>query len=121
MKTILIVDDQLLYIKTLEIALKNQFKVLLAQSYDESISLLSQQEIDIILADIRLDNDNPENADGLRIIEWVAINKPRIAAFAMSAYTEFSYDQEARRLGARHFFRKPIDMLTLIDILQEKG
>jgi len=39
----------------------------------------------------------------------------------MSAFKEFSYAEQALNLGARHFFKKPIDILSLIAILQEKG
>jgi len=39
----------------------------------------------------------------------------------MSAFREFSYAEEALNLGAKHFFKKPIDILSLVAILEEKA
>ena len=49
------------------------------------------------------------------------MNKPEISAFVMSAYREFSYAEQALNLGAKHFFRKPIDVISLIAILEDKA
>ena len=80
-----------------------------------------KNEIDLALIDIRLDEDDDNNIDGLKILEWVKMNKPEIACFVMSAYREFSYAEQALNLGARHFFKKPIDVVSLLAILEEKG
>ena len=121
MKKLLIVDDQILYLKSLEIVLKKEYEVYLAQDYDEAISLLSKPDIDIALIDIRLDEDDESNIDGLRILEWIKMNKHDIIPFVMSAYQEFSYAEQALNLGAKHFFRKPIDVESLKAILGEKS
>ncbi len=56
-----------------------------------------------------------------KILEWIKMNKPEISAFVMSAYREFSYAEQALNLGAKHFFRKPIDVISLIAILEDKA
>jgi len=121
MKKLLIVDDQLLYLKSLELVLRKEYEVYLAQSYDEAINLLTNQDINLALIDVRLDEDNEENIDGLRILEWIKMNKPNIIPFVMSAYQEFNYAEQALNLGAKHFFRKPIDVESLKAILGEKS
>lgn len=120
MKSLLIVDDQELYLKSLEIALKKKFSVIIARNYDDAIHQL-HQNVDIALIDIRLDENDDKNIDGLKILEWIKMNKPEISVFVMSAYREFSYAEQALNIGAKHFFKKPIDILSLIAILQEKG
>ena len=120
MKTILIIDDQIMYLKSLEFALKRNYNILTAVNFKETIDIL-KQEIDIALIDIRLDENDEKNIDGLKILEWIKINKPEIAAFVMSAYREFTYAEQALNLGAKHFFRKPIDVVNLIAILEEKA
>ncbi len=120
MKKILIIDDQILYLKSLELALRKKFDVYTAQSYQDALEKL-KNEIDLALIDIRLDEDDDNNIDGLKILEWVKMNKPEIACFVMSAYREFSYAEQALNLGARHFFKKPIDVVSLLAILEEKG
>ena len=120
MKKILVVDDQVLYLKSLELALRKKFEVINAQSYEEAIGSI-EKSIDIVLVDIRLSEEDSTNIDGLRILEWIKMNKPEISAFVMSAYKEFSYAEQALNLGAKHFFRKPIDVSSLIAILEDKS
>lgn len=121
MKKILIVDDQLMYLKSLELALKKQYEVVLAINLEKAIDILQVENCDIVLIDIRLDEEDDKNVDGLKILEWLKMNKPKVAPFVMSAYQEFSYAEQALNLGARHFFKKPIDVLSLIAILKEKS
>lgn len=120
MKTLLIIDDQLMYLKSLEFALKKNFNVVTAANYEQALERL-KNEINIALIDIRLDENDEKNSDGLKILEWIKMNKPEISAFVMSAYREFSYAEQALNLGAKHFFRKPIDVISLIAILEEKA
>lgn len=121
MKTILIVDDELMYLKSLELALKKHYGVQLAVSFDKALEFLQEEDCDMALIDIRLDEDDDRNMDGLRILEWLQMNKPEVAPFVMSAYQEFSYAEQALNLGARHFFKKPIDVLSLMAILKAKS
>ncbi len=121
MKNLLIIDDQLLYLKSLEMALKKKYKVFSASTYDQSIKKMMDQNIDIALIDIRLDENDNQNVDGLKILEWIQKNKPQIPVFMMSAYREFSYAEQALNLGAKHFFRKPIDVENLLAVLEEKS
>lgn len=119
-KKILIVDDQKMYLKSLEIVLKKIYDTYLADSYETAIKQMSNK-IDIALIDIRLDENDDSNIDGLKILEWIKMNKPEISAFVMSAYREFSYAEKALNLGAKHFFKKPIDITSLKAIIKEKA
>lgn len=122
-KKILIIDDQTFYLNSLEVALKKIFSVDTATNYSDAIKKLEEtsgDEFDAALIDIRLDQNDDENIDGLKILEWIKMNKPQISAFVMSAYKEFSYAEQALNLGAKHFFKKPIDILSLIAIIEEK-
>ncbi len=120
MKKLLIVDDQILYLKSLEIALRKKFDILTAQSYKDALEIL-KDDVDLALIDVRLDEKDESNIDGLKIIEWIKMNKPEISVFVMSAYKEFNYAEQALNLGAKHFFRKPIDIISLTAILEDKG
>jgi len=118
-KKILIIDDQIMYLKSLELVLKKHYQVDLAQSFDEAIEKLNY-EFDLALIDIRLDEEDDRNIDGLKILEWIKMNKPEISCFVISMYKEFQYAEQALNLGAKHFFKKPIDVASLIAILEEK-
>ncbi len=119
-KKILIIDDQIFYLKSLEVALKKIFFVDIATNYSDAVKKLND-EVDAALIDIRLDENDDKNIDGLKILEWIRMNKPQISVFVMSAYREFSYAEQALNLGAKHFFKKPIDVISLIAILEEKA
>ena len=120
MKTLLIVDDQPMYLNSLAVSLKKKFNILVAQNYQAALEQF-QNQVELVLIDIRLDENDEKNSDGLKILEWIKMNKPETSSFVMSAYKEFSYAEQALNLGAKHFFKKPIDILGLIAILQEKG
>ncbi len=120
MKNLLIVDDQIMYLKSLETVLKKNYTVYSAKSYEKAIDELAE-DINIALIDIRLDENDDSNIDGLKILEWIKMNKPEISAFMMSSYKEFEYAEQALNLGAKHFFRKPIDVISLIAILEDKS
>ncbi len=120
MKKLLIVDDQEMYLMSLAVVLKKTYEIFLSGNYADSIDHL-KKGIDITLIDIRLDENDVTNTDGLKILEWIGMNQPATASFIMSAYSEFSYAEQALNLGAKHFFRKPIDILSLKAILEEKS
>jgi DNA-binding NtrC family response regulator len=120
MKKLLIIDDQVLYLQSLELALRKKFEVKTSKNYTEAMDAL-KGSFDIALIDIRLDETDDKNIDGLKILEWIKMNKPEISTFVMSAFREFSYAEQALNLGAKHFFKKPIDIMSLVAILQEKG
>lgn len=123
MKTLLIVDDEENYRFSLEFALKKQYQTYLAKDMLEALSILEKGDpkIDIALIDIRLDPDDDTNIDGIRILEWIMLNKKEIDVFMMSSYKVFDYGVKALNLGARHFFEKPIDIISLKTILKEKS
>jgi ActR/RegA family two-component response regulator len=120
-EVLLIVDDELFYARSLAVALKKEFqRRIIAPSYEEALEKLETTPIDVALLDVRLDEFDENNKDGLKILEWIRENKPEIRAFVMTSYTEMGYRDEALELGARYFFEKPIDVLEMRRILSGK-
>ena len=120
MKKLLIIDDQQQYLDSLTVYLKKKFEVTTSTNYNEALAKL-KSGTDIALIDIRLDESDEKNIDGLKILEWIKMNEPEVSAFVMSAFREFSYAEQALNLGAKHFFKKPIDILSLVGIIEEKA
>lgn len=118
---LLIVDDQSLYLRSLKHVLSAEFDVVTARSMPETMDLLAAETFSVALIDIRLDEKDDTNTDGLSILEWITNNRPETSCFVMSMYKEFHYAEQALNLGARHFFRKPIDVAELMRVIQEKG
>ena len=120
MKKILVVDDQEVYLSSLSFALQKYFEVVLASSKAEAMERL-KSEVDIALVDVRLIENQEGNIDGIRLLEWIMLNKPTVSVFMMSAYREFFYEEESLKLGAKYFFHKPIDIVSLVRLLMEKS
>ena len=76
--------------------------------------MLTTYEVDIVLTDIEM----PEGS-GLELIRWVKENKPEIACIFYTCHAEFSYAQEALRLGAVDYLLKPIPYDELEEILRK--
>ncbi len=118
--TLLIVDDEKAYARSLAFALKRDFETITASSLDEALNRLKEGNIRAALLDVRLDENDASNKDGLRILEWINQNCPVVQAFVMTSYKDEGYREEALQLGAQYFFEKPIDILQMRAILKEK-
>jgi two-component system response regulator YesN len=88
----------------------------------ESLELLRERHVDILLTDIRM----PE-MDGLALIEQVTCYYPHIKIIIMSGYDEFAYAKKAFSIGASEYLLKPsrtqeiLDtVLKLITIIEEE-
>jgi len=114
---ILIVDDIEEYLKSLKAILENKFSVITATSLEDARNKVSN-DIEIILLDIRLDENDDANKDGLLLLEWIKNKYPEIPVVMMSGYKEFDLAVDSLNLGASYFLRKPINSSELNVILK---
>ncbi len=123
MKNLLVVDDEENYRFSIQFALKKHYQIFLARNMEEALEILKRNDvkIDMALIDIRLAAEDDENIDGIKILEWIQMNQENIDVFMMSSYKVFDYGIKALNLGARHFFEKPLDIISLKTILNEKS
>jgi len=115
----LIVDDIPEYVDTMEAYLEDRFDVLTAQSLEEAKSLLKENQIDLAIIDIRLNEEDPDNKEGLDLLKWLRERMPEAGVIVMSAYKEFDYAVEALNAGADYFMRKPIDPDELNSVIDK--
>ena len=121
MRTLLILDDAAEYVNSLRNALKSDFNIVCAFTLEEA-KKKTDEAIDIILADIRLDEANPDNQDGILLLEWVKKNFPDKPVILMSAYVE-NGGKSLIAKGASDFMAKPVFLAELrekLKILSEK-
>ena len=116
--TLLIIDDIEDYLRSLQIALKREFDVITARSLHVAQEQMASHKVDIILSDIRLDESDLTNRDGLLFLEWAKANYPEIPVIGMSAYREFDLAVDALNLGADKFLKKPINLIELKMLLK---
>jgi len=114
---ILVVDDVEEYLHSLRNALGREFDVLTATSMDEAKKIMDE-EVELLLLDIRLNEEDPQNKDGILLLEWCKENYPSKPVVMMSAYREFDIAVDALNLGASYFLRKPINISELKALLR---
>lgn len=115
---ILIVDDLIDYLQSLTNALESDFDIVSAASFSEAKKKLNK-DIDLILSDIRLDESDPDNIDGIRLLEWSKKNFLGIPVVLMTVYRDFEIAVNALNLGAAKFLKKPINISELKETLKE--
>ena len=119
MKKALVVDDIPEYVDTIEAYIEDSFDVLKAGSLDAAKKILTDNRIDLAIIDIRLDEDDPENREGLELLTWLKERVPDVKVIVMSAYREFDFAVEALNAGADYFMRKPLDPDELSSTIQK--
>ena len=73
-----------------------------AYSVKEAKSIFLREAIDVLLCDIEMP---PEN--GFQLLRWAQERKPDVACIFLSAHAEFSYAQEAVKLGSYDYILQP--------------
>ena len=115
---ILIVDDLIDYLQSLTNALESDFDIVPAASLSEAKEKLNE-DIDLILSDIRLNESDPDNKDGIVLLEWSKKNFPEIPVVLMTVYRNFDIAVNALNLGAAKFLKKPLNISELKETLKE--
>lgn len=96
----------------------NADKIYKCHSKDTAIRMLKTYDIDIIITDIEMPNGN-----GIELIRWLHDNKPYVKSIFYTGHAEFSYAQEALRLGVEDYLLKPIpynELETIIEKIEKK-
>jgi DNA-binding NtrC family response regulator len=115
---LLVLDDQVQYGRSLDRALRRDYELILATSQEEARKSLSS-DISGVLTDVRLDESNPNDRQGLEFVLWVRAQRPDLPIISMSALDEESLESDAMKAGATRFLRKPIVISQLRALLQE--
>ncbi|OKP77568.1 DNA-binding response regulator [Paenibacillus helianthi] len=87
-------------------------QVFMAAKAEDAVKIMEEQRIHIVLTDILM--------PGMSGLEFMKISKrryPYVKWVVISAHSEFSYAQEAVRLGARDYLLKPIGKSKLLEII----
>jgi DNA-binding response OmpR family regulator len=109
---IVVVDDIPEYLHSLSRALEVAGSVTTASTFDEAKSKIDS-ETSVALIDIRLSESDPENRDGILLLQWIREKFPQVKVVLMSAYRDFDATVDALNLGAVGFLRKPVNIREL--------
>jgi two-component system response regulator YesN len=125
MYNLLIVDDEVYAVEALlkgidwsELGYSGIYS---AYDADEAMEIIRTVNIDIMLCDIEMPGSN-----GLELVDWVKEHYPLIVTVLLTGHADFSYAQQAVRLGSFEYLLKPVNydqlqkvMLKVLDRLEE--
>jgi two-component system, NtrC family, response regulator AtoC len=116
--TILIVDDEASVRKAITIILRKKFNTLTASTGEEAIAKIKNENIDMLLLDLRLPDMN-----GLDILNAAKKINENIMVVIITAIKDTKTAVEAMKLGAYDYITKPFnvpELRSLVDKALEK-
>ncbi len=112
MKQILVVED----VKVIQTSLKqiisqlDNTNVVLASNGSEAISIISHEEIDLLITDVQMPEMN-----GIELIKQIRSNKLDIPIIIISGFDEFGYAKAALELGVSSYILKPLNQKEILE------
>ena len=102
-KSILVVDDESSVTGSLDLILSDAgFEVLVAHSFAESITILKDTDVDLVITDLRLSDDS-----GIDLITHIKSKNLKTEVILMTAYGSVDIAIEAIKQGAYYYLEKP--------------
>ena len=117
MKKLLIVDDNKEIRKQLKWGLAKDYRILLAESVAEAMSLFEQHEPDVVTLDLGLPPDIDGATEGLRCLQQILYQRPATKVIVLSGNEDHANALAAVDMGAYDFYHKPINLDELKIIL----
>jgi signal transduction histidine kinase len=110
---VLVIDDELGPRESLRMLLKNEFEVITAESVSKGLEFLKEKQPDAIIMDIRM--PDMTGIEGLREIRHI---DPNVSVIMLTGFGALETAQEAIRLGANDYVKKPFDTREMVDTVR---
>jgi signal transduction histidine kinase len=110
---ILVIDDDVGPRESLRILLKNEYEIVLADHVDQGMQLLREVKPDVVIMDIRMPGKS--GIDGLRELRQI---DPLVSVIMLTGYGALETAQEAIRLGANDYLKKPFDIAEIQEAIK---
>lgn len=112
-RRILVVEDDPTVRRSLVEALSEEgFQVAAATTGEEALPLLSREDPDLVLSDVRM-----PGMSGLELLRLVRQRAPSVDVVLTTAYDDMPTVAEAMKEGAFDFLVKPLEITRLMDVL----
>jgi signal transduction histidine kinase len=111
---VLVIDDELGPRESLRILLKMDYEVLVADSVLKGLALLQEHRPDVVIMDIRM--PGMTGIEGLREIRKLDAD---IAVIMLTGFGALETAQEALRLGASDYLKKPFDTKEIMEVVRQ--
>ncbi|HYQ96373.1 MAG TPA: response regulator [Candidatus Eisenbacteria bacterium] len=115
-KSVLIVDDEKLLVRTLSNALKEAgYKITVAGSAEQADKhVFGEPPFDLILLDNRLPKES-----GMEVVRRVRDRAVKSKVILMTAYETPEVKAEAKRLKVERYLKKPFDLTVLLEEIHD--
>jgi len=113
-RKVLVIDDELGPRESLRILLKRDYEVHCADSVLRGLELLKEHQPDLVIMDIRM--PGMSGIDGLREIRAL---DPLVAVIMLTGFGALETAQEALRLGASDYLKKPFDTKEILEVIRQ--
>lgn len=115
MKTVMVVDDNLVNLKYIESQLSGQYQMILAKSGEQALAICSREKPDLILLDIEM-----PGMDGFETIARINrdISLRYIPVIFLTAHRDTATEIMGLKSGAVDFITKPFEKSILIHRLE---
>ena len=111
----LLVDDDALYLRTLQRSLARRgIETLIATNVEEAVAVARQQRPDFALIDLKLGNES-----GLTLIQPLRAIRQDMRILLVTGYASIATAVEAIKLGADDYLPKPANVPTILRALGE--
>ena len=121
-KKILVVDDDPITVKTLSLTLNAKgYEVLSATDGSEAISIIREENPDMMLVDVGLAPDlgGARLCDGFQVTWWLQrANARKIPTIIISGADKPAYKRQAAAIGAAGFMAKPLNKDLLLNAIE---
>ena len=114
---VLFVDDEEDFVRTM--AERMEMRELggeIALSGQQALEMLENDVPDVMVLDLRM-----PGIDGMEVLRRVKKTFPRIEVIIMTGHGSDQDEEEARRLGAFDYLRKPVDIEHLMETVRNAG
>lgn len=111
---ILVVDDELGPRESLRMILRDDYRVETAVNGKEAISLINNNDFDLIILDIRMPEMN-----GIDLLKVIRGKTPETEVIIVTAYASVDTATEALRLGAVDYLNKPFEVSHVRSVVKK--
>jgi DNA-binding NtrC family response regulator len=116
LRVLVVDDDTQIRRACLHILKAKGTRVFSAGALSEAEVLLRQEEMDLVLLDLKL-----PDGGGLTLLEKAKVLYPETTVVVMTAFATVSSAVEAMRIGARDYLTKPFSLQELTSVVERAG
>jgi CheY-like chemotaxis protein len=114
-KTILLVDDEELVLKTMSRVLTNEdYEVLTASSGAAALEIIEKQSVRVFFLDL-----NMPGMSGVELCEKIKTMDPVSCVYALTGYADDYAIAQCREAGFDDYFTKPFKIAEMLDATQD--